>query len=155
MLENTKLSYTNTFKVKGKEKYESYEIRMLEIHKHSGDKDETPINITMTVFNSAAFQYGKLAFVAFGVKHKTLGLHADDVFLATLFQIRKNQAMNLDVISIDRDTLIERAGLSKTNKSNKSHANKLLLNKLKRYHDAGILLSIPQKIEDTVFLKIR
>jgi hypothetical protein len=155
MLENTKLSYTNTFKVKGKEKYESYEIRMLEIHKHSGDKDETPINITMTVFNSAAFQYGKLAFVAFGVKHKTLGLHADDVFLATLFQIRKNQAMNLDVISIDRDTLIERAGLSKTNKSHKSHANKLFLNTLKRYHDAGILLSIPQKIEDTVFLKIR
>ena len=49
MLENTKLSYTNTFKVRGKEKYESYEIRMLEIHKHSGDKDETPINITMTV----------------------------------------------------------------------------------------------------------
>lgn len=38
MLENTKLSYTNTFKVKGKEKYESYEIRMLEIHKHSGDR---------------------------------------------------------------------------------------------------------------------
>lgn len=155
ILENTKFIYTNSYKQKGKDKYESYEIRMLEIHKHSGDKDEPPINITMTVFNSAVFQYGKMAFVAFGVKNKTLGLHADDTFLATILQVRKNQMMNSDVISIDRDTLIERAGLSKTNKTNKSHANKLLLNKLKRYLDAGILLAIPSKIEDTIFLKIR
>jgi hypothetical protein len=136
ILENTKFVHTNSYKVRGKEKYESYEIRMLEIHKHSGDKDEPPINITMTVFNSAAFQYGKLAFVALGVKHKTLGLHSDDTFLATILQVRKNQMMNAEVISIDRDTLIERAGLSKTNKSNKSHANKLLINKLKRYKDS-------------------
>lgn len=157
ILENTKFVITKFYKKTGrKEQYESYELKLLEIHKHSGEKDEPPTYLTLSVFNPNNLPYKeKLAFVGVGVKHKTLELHADDTSLATVIQIRKNQMMHDEYISLTRDLLIEKAGLAKTNKSNKSHANKLLLNKLKRLSDGGIILSLPQKITDVIALKVR
>ena len=132
-LENTKFVYTKSYKVRGKDKVESYEIRLLEIHRRSGDKnEETPQELTMTVLNAPALQKQKTTFVGVGVKNKTLELHADDSMLASIIQTRKNQNMKAFHLKFERGSLMELAGLSKTNETKKDRANKLLLEKLLR-----------------------
>lgn len=154
-LENTKFVFTKSYKKRGVEKHETFEIRFLEIHRYSGEKDEIPSDITMTILNTTALQNEKRTFIGVGLKHKTLELHADDTSLATIIQIRKNQMMKAQVLKFDREFLIECAGLSKTNTSNKTRANKLLLSKLKRLNEKGVLLEAPLKIDEIVHLKIR
>jgi hypothetical protein len=155
-LENTKFVYTKSYKYKGKDKVESYEIRLLEIHRRSGDRnDETPQELTMTVLNAPALQKQKTTFVGVGVKNKTLELHADDTMLASIVQTRKNQNMGSAYIRFKRDSLIETAGLSGTNKRNKAEANKLLLGKLERLWEKNIILTCPKRINDNISLKVR
>ena len=155
-LENTKFVYTKSYTVKGKDKIESYEIRLLEIHRRSGDKDEvTPQELTMTVLNAPALQKQKTTFVGVGVKNKTLELHSDDTLFANLIQIRKNQNMESSHIKFERNSLMEIAGLSQTNKTKKSEANKLLLEKFYRLKEKGIILDSPKRIHDIISLKIR
>ena len=127
-LENTKFVYTKSYKVRGKDKVESYEIRLLEIHRRSGDKnEETPQELTMTVLNAAALQKQKTTFVGVPVKNKTLELSVDDTMLAHIVQTRKSQNMKDPHLKFKRGDLMEIAGLSKTDKINSAHANKLLL----------------------------
>jgi len=155
-LENTKFVLTKTLKSKnGKERYNSYELRLLDIHTHSGDKNEPPQQISMTILNRAALQNEKTTFVGVGIKNKTLELHADDTMLSTLIQTRKNQMMEAEYLKFERDSLLEIAGLGKTAKTNKTHANKLLLEKLSRLKDKGILLEIPKRINLHISLKVR
>ena len=155
-LENTKFVYTKSYKVRGKDKVESYEIRLLEIHRRSGDKnEETPQELTMTVLNVPALQKQKTTFVGVGVKNKTLELHADDTILASLIQTRKNQNMKSSCLKFERAYLMEISGLSRTNKINKTHANKLLGEKLDRLKEKGIILNSPKRINDVISLKVR
>lgn len=154
-LENTKFVFTKTYKKKGVEKYESFEIRVLEIHRRVGEKDEAPSDITMTILNTAALQNEKTTFIGVPVKNKTLELHSDDTSLATWIQIRKNQVKNHSTLKLDREFLINLAGLSRTNNSNKTRANKLLMSKLVRLVEKDIILECPPKINDIVCLKIR
>jgi hypothetical protein len=155
-LENTKFVYTKFYKVKGRDKVESYEIRLLEIHRRSGDKnEETPQELTMTVLNVPALQKQKTTFVGVGVKNKTLELHADDTLLASFIQTRKNQNMKTPHLKLERGSLMEIAGLSKTDKINSAHANKLLLEKLQRLREKGIILICPKRINDVISLKVR
>ena len=155
-LENTKFVYTKSYKVKGKDKVESYEIRLLEIHRRSGDKDEeTPQELTMTVLNAPALQKQKTTFVGVGVKNKTLELHADNVMLANIIQTRKSQNMKASHLQFKRGDLIEIAGLSKTNDRNKAEANKLLLEKLERLREKDIILNCPKRINDVISLRVR
>lgn len=155
-LENTKFIYTKTYKAGKKDKVESYEIRWLEIHRRSGDKgEETPQELTMTVLNVPALQKQKTTFVGVGVKNKTLELHADDTMLASIIQTRKNQMMESSHIKFGRVYLMEISGLSKTNKINKAEANKLLLEKLGRLREKGIILNSPKRINDSILLRVR
>lgn len=155
-LENTKFVYTKSYKKKGKDKYDSYEIRLLEIHRHSGYKDEeAPQEITMTILNTLALQKEKTTFVGVEIKNRTLELHADDAMLANFIQTRKNQKMDGSHLKLERDSLMEIAGLSLTNKTKKAHANKLLLEKLGRLKEKGIILSFPKRISDSISLKVR
>ena len=155
-LENTKFVYTKYYKIRGKDKVESYEIRLLEIHRRSGDKDEeTPQELTMTVLNAPALQKQKTTFVGVGVKNKTLELHADNVMLASIIQTRKNQMMDASHVKFKRDDLVEIAGLSRTNEKNKAEANKLLLEKLERLREKGIILNRLKRVNDHISLKVR
>jgi hypothetical protein len=155
-LENTKFVYTKSYKKKGKDKYESYEIRLLEIHRHSGYKDdEAPQEITMTILNTLALQKEKTTFVGVEIKNRTLELHADDAMLANIIQIRKNQQMKASYLKYERNYLMEIAGLSLTNKAKKAHANKLLIEKLGRLKEKGIIMNFPKRIGDTISLKVR
>jgi hypothetical protein len=141
---------------KGRDKVESYEIRLLEIHRRSGDKnEETPQELTMTVLNAPALQKQKTTFVGVGVKNKTLELHADDMMLASFIQTRKNQNMESAHIRFERDSLMEISGLSQTNKTEKARANKLLLEKLNRLREKGIILNSPKRIDTFISLKVR
>lgn len=155
-LENTKFVFTKRYK-KGKvDKYESYEIRLLEIHRHSGIKDEeAPQEISMTILNTLALQKEKTTFVGVGVKNRTLELHADDAMLANLIQTRKNQNMAATHLKFERESLMEIAGLSLTNKTKKARANRLLIEKLNRLKDKGILLESPSRIKDVISLRVR
>jgi len=155
-LENTKFVYTRNYKERNKDKVESYEIRLLEIHRRSGDKNEgTPQELTMTILNAPALQKQKTTFLGVGIKHKTLELHADDAMLANLIQTRKNQNMKAPYLKFERNSLMEIAGLSLTNKSKKAHANKLLLEKLARLQEKGVILNFPKRVNDIISLKVR
>lgn len=155
-LENTKFVYTKSYKKKGKDKYDSYEIRLLEIHRHSGYKDdEAPQEITMTILNTLALQKETMTFVGVEIKNRTLELHSDDAMLANFIQTRKNQRMEDTHLKLERNSIMEVAGLSLTNKARKSHANKLLLEKLRRLKEKGIILSLPKRISDIFLVKVR
>lgn len=155
-LENTKFVYTKFYKIKGKEKIESYEIRLLEIHRRSGDKnEETPQELTMTVLNVPALQKQKTTFVGVGVKNKTLELHADDAMMSNVIQTRKNQNMDASHLKFEKESLMEISGLTQTSKTNPTRANKLLLEKLNRFMEKGIILSCPKRINDVISLKVR
>jgi hypothetical protein len=160
-LENTKIIFkrkrkkSSRSKNKSKEEYIEYEIRLLEIHGKIAAHDCYPNEITLTILNSAAFQEEKTAFLGTAIKNKTLELHSDDVSLALWVQTRKSQRMNENFIKLERDSLYRLAGLQKTSETNRSHANKLLLVKLRRLLDKGIIVSVPEKIEKIVVLQIR
>lgn len=98
---------------------------------------------------------GKIAFVGAAFKHKTLELHADDTALAAWIQTRKSQRREESAIRVEREFLIQLAGLQKTDISNKTVANKKLILKLNRLVEKGILESAPVFIEKIVSLKIR
>lgn len=160
-LENTKIIFKRKRKKslrskrKIQEEYVEYEIRLLEIHGKIVAHDSYPNEITLTILNSAAFQKEKTAFLGAAIKNKTLELHSDDAALALWVQTRKSQRMNQNFIKLERDSLYKLAGLQKTSETNRSHANKLLLVKLRRLFDKGIIISVPQKIEKIVMLQIR
>jgi hypothetical protein len=46
------------------------------------------------------------------------------------------------------------AGLSKTDKANKAEANKLLIEKLKRFQEKGIIIDYPKRIREQAILRI-
>ena len=96
-----------------------------------------------------------MAFVGAGYKHRTLELHADDQMLAQVIQSRKSQLMNKKFLRLERDYIMEVAGLKKTNESKKSVANKNLLKKLKRLENKGVIVKAPLKINEIVSLRIR
>jgi hypothetical protein len=158
-LENTKIIFKrkkpSRSKSKLREEYIEYEIRLLEIHGKIVAHDSYPNEITLTILNSAAFQNEKTAFLGAAIKNKTLELHSDDLSLALWVQTRKSQRMNENFIKLERDSLYRLAGLQKTSETNRSHANKLLLVKLRRLWDKGIIISMPEKIEKIVVLRIR
>nr|MBA3817110.1 hypothetical protein [Parachlamydiaceae bacterium] len=138
-LENTKIIFKRKksphSKSKLREEYIEYEIRLLEIHGKVVAHDSYPNEITLTILNSAAFQKEKTAFLGAAIKNKTLELHSDDVSFALWVQTRKSQRMNENFIKLERDSLYKLAGLQKTSETNRSHANKLLLVKLRRLLD--------------------
>jgi len=158
-LENTKIVFTRKRKRSRHSKTEVedfIEIKALEIAKGTRKPDEKyPESITITVLNTVSLQNEKMAFVGAGYKHRTLELHADDTMLAQLIQTRKNQRQHEENLHFDREYLIQQAGLTKTDKSKKAEANKLLLEKLKRLKDKGILLDYPKRINESISLKVR
>ena len=158
-LESTKIVFTRKRKKSSRSKKEVedfVEIRALEISKGTRQPDEKyPDSLTITVLNKASVQNEKMAFVGAGYKHRTLELHADDVLLAQEIQTRKNQRQDEQHLNYDREYLVKLAGLTKTDKTKKSEANKLLIEKLQRLKDKGILLDCPKRIKDTISLKIR
>ena len=159
-LENTKLVFSKKIKKKHLKKtmIEDYEIRLLEIEKKTGEQEEYPNQITLTILNPKILfqkQKQKMAFVSAKFNHKTLELHADDAMLAQVIQTRKSQRMNKEFLRFERNDLMEIAGLKKTNETKKAVANKSLIKKLKRLEDKGIIVSTPTKISDVVSIKIR
>ena len=158
-LENTKIVFTRKRKrtAKSKTEVEDFiEIRALEIAKGTRKPDEKyPESLTITVLNTASLQNEKMAFVGAGYKHRTLELHADDTLLAQLIQTRKNQNQKASSLKFDREYLIKLAGLTKTDKANKTKANKLLIEKLKRFEEKGIVIESPQRIRDQISLRVR
>ena len=158
-LENTKIVFTRKRKKSPRSKTEIedfIEIRALEIAKGTRKPDDKyPETITITVLNTASLQNEKMAFVGAGYKHRTLELHADDTLLAQLIQTRKSQMQQSKYLKLDREYLIKLAGLSKTDKANKSEANRLLIEKLKRFQEKGILLECPKRIREQTVLRIR
>jgi hypothetical protein len=93
--------------------------------------------------------------VGAGYKHRTLELHADDVLFAQEIQTRKNQMQNAKQLNFDREYLIKLAGLVKTDKAKKAEANKLLIEKLQRLKDKGILKDYPKRINNSISLTVR
>lgn len=160
-LENTKIIFKrkikkyNHSKYKPSQEYLEYEIRLLEIHGKIVAHDSYPNEITLTILNTSAFQNEKTTFVGAAIKNKTLELHSDDASFALWIQTRKSQRMGKECVKVDRDSLYMLAGLQKTSETNRAHANKLLLVKLRRLMEKGILLSVPEKIEKIVMLQIR
>lgn len=158
-LENTKIVFTRKRKKSPRSKTEVedfIEIRALEIAKGTRKPDEKyPESITITVLNTASLQNEKMAFVGAGYKHRTLELHADDSLLAQVIQTRKNQMQQAKHLKLDREHLIKLAGLSKTDKTNKAEANRLLVEKLKRFQEKGIIIDYPKRIREQAILKIR
>lgn len=160
-LENTKIIFKrkrrkySRSKHKSSEEYIEYEIRLLEIHGKIVAHDSYPNEITLTILNTSAFQNETTAFLGAAIKNKTLELHSDDASFALWIQTRKSQRMGVECIKLDRDSLYRLAGLQKTSETNRSHANKLLLVKLRRLMDKGILVSVPEKIEKIMMLQIR
>ncbi len=96
-----------------------------------------------------------MAFVSAEFKHKTLELRAEDAMLAQVIQTRKSQMMERKFLKFERDSLMAIAGLTKTNETKKSAANKRLLEKLKRLEDKGVIVRAPKKINDMVSIKVR
>lgn len=160
-LENTKIIFKrkrkkySRSKNKPKEEYMEYEIRLLEIHGKIVAHNSYPNEITLTILNASAFQNEATAFLGAAIKNKTLELHSDDASFALWIQTRKSQRMGSESIKLDREYLYILTGLQRTSETNRSHANKLLLVKLRRLMDKGILVSVPEKIEKTVVLQIR
>ena len=158
-LENTKIVFTRKRKKSPrstKDIEDFIEIRALEIAKGSRSPNEKyPESIMVTVLNTVSLQNEKMAFVGAGYKNKTLELHADDALFAQIIQTRKNQNQKANHIRIDRDYLIKWAGLSKTDKANKSEANKLLIEKLKRFQEKGIIVDCPKRIREQMSIRTR
>lgn len=156
-LENTKFVFTKSIpKTSKKNKSESFELRLLEIHRHSGyEGDKYPEEITMTILNTVAFQKQKTCFVGVGIKNRTMELHADDALLSSIIQTRKNQQMKANHLKFERDSLMNIAGLEKTNKGNSTQANKQLLGKLERLKAKGIIIDHPKRIKNLISLKVR
>lgn len=157
-LENTKFVFTKKI-IKNtkskKEEHKSYEIRLLEINTKVGEQEEYPREITLTILNPAAFKNENTVFLGAAVKNATLELHADDLMLASVIQFRKSQRPKAKVQKWARVDLIHVSGLTASSLKNKTQANKLLLVKLKRLEEKGILEETPQRILDFVTLKVR
>ena len=131
------------------------EIHLLEIRERlGGEADKYPQQITISIMNHLP-NPGKMAFVGTAFKNETLELHADDTALATWIQTRKAQRKDEKTISVEREFLIQLAGLQKTDLSNKTVANKKLLSKLIRLVEKGILSDTPHSLDKIVQLKIR
>jgi hypothetical protein len=132
----------------------TFEIHLLEIRERlGGEEDKYPQQITLSIMNHLP-NPGKMAFVGTAFKHQTLELHADDTALATWIQTIKSQRKE-DTLQVERDFLIQLAGLQKTDQSNKTVANRQLVAKLTRLVEKGILEESPFSIEKVVSLKIR
>jgi len=156
-LEQTKILFSipevNTKRKKALRK--TFEIHLLEIRESlGGEEDKYPQQITLSIMNHLQ-NPGKMAFVGTAFKHETLELHADDTGLATWIQTRKAQRKDEQTIHVEREFLIQLAGLQKTDLSNKTVANKKLLAKLNRLAEKGILESIPASLDKIIALKIR
>lgn len=158
-LENTKIVFTRKRKKSPRSKIDVedfVEIRALEIAKGTRKPDEKyPDSLTITVLNTSSLQNEKMAFVGAGYKHRTLELHSDDILFAQEIQTRKSQMQNAKTLRFDREYLIKLAGLMKTDNTKKSEANKLLLEKLQRLKEKGILVDHPKRIKDQITLTVR
>lgn len=158
-LENTKIVFTRKRKKSSRSSKiveDFIEIRALEISKGTRTPNEKyPDSLTITVLNKTSLQNEKMAFVGAGFKHRTLELHADDVLFAQEIQTRKNQKQQAENLNFDRGYLITLAGLTKTDKAKKSRANKLLMEKLQRLKDKGIIIDYPKRIGAHISLKVR
>lgn len=156
-LEQTKILFSipeNNTKRK-KNIMQTFEIPLLEIKgRKGGEEDKYPQQITISIMNLLP-NPGKMAFVGAPFKNQTLDLHADDILLAAWIQMRKAQRKDEPVIRVERDFLIRLAKLQKTDASNKSMANKCLIQKLRRIAEKGIIKETPASIEKMVLLKIR
>jgi hypothetical protein len=155
-LEQTKISFSKPQK-KRKDKiiYQTFEIPLLQIVSHiGGESDKYPQQLTLSILNPLP-NPGKMAFVGAPFKHKTLELHADDTQLAAWIQTRKGQRSEEKFIFVELDFLLKLAGLERTCQSNKRHAKRLLMKKLNRFQEKGIILAVPERLSDIVRLKIR
>lgn len=157
-LEQTRFVFSKPYKKRGQKKdlRISYTIPLLSIPVQLGEENRYPQDITLSIrtFDPDPI-HEKIYHVGAEIKHKTLELHADDAQLATWVQTRKSQRQKEDSIEIDLNFLFSLSGLERTAQSNKTHAKKLLTNKLQRLIDKGIILSFPTKLENIVVIKVR
>ena len=156
-LEQTKFVFSKPQKKKksGDIVYQKFEIPLLQIPgRIEEEKATSPDELTIVLLSLAPYP-GKMAFVGTPIKNRTLELHSDDTQLATWIQTRGSQVPKQKNISVDLGFLFQLAGLERTAESNKSHAKKLLKNKLQRLVERGILSGMPNKLEEKVSLPIR
>lgn len=156
-LERTKFVFSKPQKKKknGETVYQKFEIPLLQIPgRIEEEKATSPDQLTIVLMNLVP-NPGKMAFVGTRIKNRTLELHADDTQLATWIQMRKSQVPTQKHLSVDLGFLFQLAGLERTAESNKSQARKSLRNKLQRLVDKGILVKVPEKLDETVQIPIR
>lgn len=140
---------------RGKPLSQTIEIPLLRIVAHVGQENgRYPERLTLSLMNLDT-DVGKMAHVGAAFKNRTLELHPDDTQLATWIQTRKSQRKGESVLQVDLEFLFTQGGLSRTAHSNRRHAKRLLMKKLQRLREKGLICAFPDHLEETVLLKVQ
>lgn len=144
LLERTKFFLTRQHK---KKPPTTYELPIIQIFSFDGclNSNGWPRRLKLQVLPPNALE-DKMAFVAVPFHRKTLSLGHNDTHLATMLQTRRSQCKNADCVNFSLQDLIRGAGLQNTAETKMAQAKKLLVSKLERLKESGIIQNYPSKL---------
>lgn len=128
----------------------TYELPVLQICSFDGCINLNggwPRRLKLQVLPPSAIS-DKMSFVGAPIHRSTLRLDHTDINLATMLQTRRSQRRGEDNIRFSLKDLIIVAGLQNTAKKKPAQAIKLLIAKLNRLKEEGIIKSFPNQMPD-------
>lgn len=141
LLERTKFVFTRN----RKKSPITYELPIIQIIARSQASNGWHRRLKLQVLHPDAHT-DKMAHVGTPFQKSTIRLDSADLHLATTLQIRHSQIQGQDILIISLEDLIELANLKRTAKAKMAQAKKLLLAKLGRLKNSGIIQSYSPKL---------